>query len=286
MRKIFILVFILSTLSFAQNDSDSTFGSLFIIGGGSRPNYMIEEFVKMAGGDSAKIIVIPTASSEPAKTGKYQSEQFTGFGASADYILTEGGEITDSITNKFEDVTGVFFSGGDQSRLTKALLDSEILDEIKKIFFEGGVIGGTSAGAAVMSKIMITGDEALNKEDEKFINIQKGNIITSEGFGFVDNAVVDQHFLYRKRHNRLISLVLENPAIIGIGIDESTAAIFSSKNRFRVLGENQVIVYSAVKADKIETNKNGLFSAENLRMDILTSGCCYDIDNKNIIECD
>jgi len=285
MKKTLLLILFSSTIFFSQNESDSTFGSLFIIGGGSRPDYMMKEFVDMAGGDKAKIIVVPMASSEPVETGKYQSEQFIKFGASADYILIDEKNYSESVLQKFNGATGVFFSGGDQRRLTERLLGTKILDIIKEIFEEGGVIGGTSAGAAVMSSIMITGDEEVNKEDEKFIDIRQKNIITTKGFGFIKNAIIDQHFLYRKRHNRLISVVLEHPELIGIGIDESTAIILNSNDSFEVLGENQVVVYSTNKKNIINTNDEGLFVAGNIKTDILTSGWRYDITNKTIVEC-
>ncbi len=285
MKKIICFILIYSSILLAQNGSDSTFGSLFIIGGGARPDYMMKEFVDMAGGNKAKIIVVPMASAEPLETGKYQAGQFVNLGASADYILIDGKDVQDSILQKFEGATGVFFSGGDQRRLTESLLGTKILDKIKKIFNDGGVIGGTSAGAAVMSSIMITGDEEVNKDEEKFIDIRQKNIVTSEGFGFIKNAVIDQHFLYRKRHNRLISVLLEHSELIGIGVDESTAIILNSENTFKVLGENQVVVYSIDDADKIITNDEGLFAADNIKIDILYSGCKYDIANKKIIEC-
>jgi len=92
-----------------------------------------------------------------------------------------------------------FFTGGDQVRLTKLFLGTKAISEIKKIYKVGGVVGGTSAGAAIMSKIMITGDELINKDTTSiFFTIQKGNVQTIEGFGFIDDAIVDQHLLSEK----------------------------------------------------------------------------------------
>ena len=139
----------------------------------------------------------------------------------------------DSNLLKMENVKAVFFSGGDQARLTDALLGTKLLDKIKKVYDDGGVVGGTSAGAAIMSEVMITGDELINKDKEDFfIVIQKGNIKTTEGFGFVKTAIIDQHFVIRKRLNRLISVVLEYPNLLGIGIDESTAIIVNPDSTF------------------------------------------------------
>src|SRR5690606_3561987 len=98
---------------------------------------------------------------------------------------------------------------------------------------------GTSAGAAVMSTPMITGDErhpggSRPDSTEPFMTIARDNIITSTGFGLIDGAILDQHFLRRKRHNRLVSAVLEHPKLLGVGIDESTALLVQPDGRWRV----------------------------------------------------
>ncbi|MDX1700479.1 MAG: cyanophycinase, partial [Melioribacteraceae bacterium] len=217
--KIQNLLFILICTSFLMAENPK--GNLVIIGGGKRPDNIIEEIVKLAGGETGNIIVIPNASSDPVDVGTYQANQFREFGPkSAEFILLDEHNVnSDSVLNLFDEVTGVFFSGGNQTRLTKLLLNTKLLRRIKKIYKNGGVIAGTSAGAAVMSEMMITGDEIIHPESKTaFGYIQRNNIETTEGFGFIKRAIIDQHFIYRKRHNRLISLVLENPNLLGIGI--------------------------------------------------------------------
>lgn len=280
--KIVVIIILFFSLEiFAQ-------GNLVIIGGGKRPIYVMEKFIELAGGKKSKILVIPNASSDAIDTGKYQSEQLQKLGAGNSFFIFAKNEIadSDSIIDRLSDVTGVFFSEGDQRRLTRDLLGTKLLKRIKEIYFEGGVIGGTSAGAAVMSKIMLTGDEAKNKDSSySFVTIEKGNVITSEGFGFIENAIVDQHFIFRKRQNRLISLVLENPDLLGIGIDEETSIIINKDRQFQVLGEYQVIVYDASKSD-ISQNEKEQFGANNIEMHILKSGDKFDIISKKVIEND
>ena len=159
-----------------------------------------------------------------------------------------------------------------------------MFSQIKGIYNNGGVIAGGSAGAAVMSKLMITGDEAKNKDSSySFVTIEKGNVITSEGFGFIDDAIIDQHFIFRKRQNRLISLVLENPSLLGIGIDEETSIIVNKEMQFEVLGEYQVLVYDA-SSSNISVNEKEQFRSDNIILHILDSNDKFDIINKRVIE--
>lgn len=277
-----ILILFISSLLSAQDKT----GHLLIIGGGSRPDYMMKKIIDLAGGPYANIIVIPNASSEPIDVAEYQVNQLKELGAqNADYIFAKGDTLdADSTLAKLDGVTGIFFSGGDQSRLAADLLNTKFLERIKNIYKEGGVISGTSAGAAVMSEIMITGDEWINPdENDSFTTIMKGNVAHTPGFGFVTEAVIDQHFIYRKRHNRLISLVLENPDLLGIGIDESTAILVYPDRKFDVIGEYQVIVYDASEAENINTNEKKFFGAENIKMHVLNSGKKFDLIAKKVI---
>lgn len=260
-------------------------GNLVIIGGGKRPVYVMQKFIELAGGADSKIVVIPNASGDAVDTGIYQVNQLKELGVKeALFVYAKNEEAdNDSVLEKLNGVTGIFLSGGDQRRLTADLLGTKLFNRIKEIYNSGGVIGGTSAGAAVMSQIMITGDEAKNNDSSySFVTIEKGNVITSEGFGFIEDAIVDQHFIFRKRQNRLISLVLENPNLLGIGIDEETSIIVNNKMEFQVLGEYQVIVYDA-SYSKISTNSKEQFGAENIRLHILNSNDRFDIKSKKVL---
>jgi cyanophycinase len=278
----FIFIIIFSFTVHPQNK-----GHLVIIGGGDKPSYIMQKIVDFAGGPNSKIVVIPNASSDPIGSAEYNVEEFKNLGcANVDYILFSREEADrDSLVEKLAGATGIFFSGGDQAFLTRDMLGTKLLDKVYEIFNNGGVISGTSAGAAVMSKLMITGNELINKDTtDIFISIQKNNVEVKEGFGFVNAAFIDQHFIKRKRLNRSISVVLENPDLLGIGIDESTCIIVNPDETFEVLGENQVIVFDASGCFEIIEDKNGNLGAENLRMHILLSGDKFDIKNKEVIE--
>ncbi len=260
-------------------------GSLLIIGGGERPDYMIRRIIELAGGDSASILIVPNASSDPVGTAEYQRDQLMEFGVKTVEYVNLTRETVDLDTNlaRLDGKTGVFFSGGSQSRLTAILLNSEFLERIRGIYATGGLISGTSAGAAVMSELMITGNELIWDDSSRyFATIQRGNIEVTPGFGFMRNAIIDQHHVRRKRHNRLISLVLEHPDLLGIAIDESTAIIVSPDGTFEVLGEYSVLVYDARNANGISTDKNGNLAGHNLTFSVLKSGERYDMRKGNV----
>ena len=278
----FIFISIISIVVCSQNK-----GHLVIIGGGDKPSYLMQKIVDFAGGINSKIIVIPNASSEPEESAKYNVEVFKSLGCSdVQYIMFNREDAdNDSLVDKLSGATGIFFSGGDQSFLTRDMLGTKLLDKVYEIYNNGGVISGTSAGAAVMSELMITGNELINKDSSDiFISIQKNNVEVKEGFGFIKTAFIDQHFIKRKRLNRSISVVLENPDLPGICIDESTCIIVYPDDTFEVLGENQVIVLDAAGCENIRTDKNGNLGAENLKMHILLSGDKFDFKTKEVIE--
>jgi len=262
-------------------------GSLVIIGGGSRPLYVMERIVELAGGPDCRMVVIPMASADPQDTGDYQSGQLREAGCpEVDYLIFDRESAdSDEVVARLDGITGIFFSGGVQSRLLDHMAESRLFDRVREIYLSGGVLGGTSAGAAVMSQIMITGDENHPlSEDYSFEVISTGNVVTAEGFGFVTNAIIDQHFVVRKRHNRLISLVLENPSLVGIGIDESTAIVMPTPDELWVLGESIAVIYDASNATQIATNDELELSARGIRMHLLVSGQGYDLAGKAVIE--
>jgi cyanophycinase len=285
MKKMLILFLSLHIFIFLPAFSEAK-GYLFIIGGGSRPETMMKKFVKLADKfNSGKIIIFPMASSIPDEVGPEQAEQLKRFGARQVqyHILTREQALSAENTGILDDIGGVFFSGGVQSRLMNILIDTPIHKKLLEIYEKGAVIGGTSAGAAVMSKVMITGGEKREVEEgHKFETIQANNIVTVRGLGFIKTAIIDQHFVRRKRHNRLISLVAENPRLLGVGIDESTAIIVSPEGIFEVVGERNVIVYDATQA-QIRIASSRLFSGFNMVMHILSSGDRYSLKSKQVI---
>ncbi len=275
---VILFIFIYSS-AFSQ-----TKGNLFIIGG-AQTKEITKKFVELAGGENARILIIPNASSNRIRSGESQRHEFIELGAKAEFIIFSKENADDeSNLKKLEWANAVYFTGGDQSLLTKDLLDTRLLEKIFDLYNKGGLIGGSSAGAAVMSEIMITGNELINKDTaQSFISIQKGNIETARGFGFIKNAIIDQHFLKRKRHNRLITLMCEHQNLVGIAIDEATAIIFRTDETFEVFGENQVLVIDPTVSENVRVDKNGNLGITNMKMHLLIHGDKFDLKSKKVI---
>lgn len=277
-RVVYILYCLLAIIPLYVNATPK--GHLFIIGGGKRPAEMMKQFIALSEGfRSGKIVIFPMASSVPEEVGPEQALQLKSFGArSVEYhILSREDALNPDNSKLFDDIGGV------QSRLADILLDTPVHKMLLDFYEAGGVIGGTSAGAAVMSEIMITGDEKRTVEEgHEFETIQADNIVTARGFGFIDTAIIDQHFVRRKRHNRLISLVAENPKLLGVGIDESTAIIVNPDDSFDVVGERSVIVYDASGAEVTIFPTKGI-SAHNARLFILKQGDRFDLKARKVL---
>jgi cyanophycinase len=260
-------------------------GKLVIIGGVQTEEIM-KRYVSLAGGSKARILIIPNAGSDPVENSQEEQSAFRKMGAEADYLLfSRATADADSNLNKMDWANAVFFLGGDQVDLTHDMLGTKLLQKVFDIYNKGGVVGGSSAGAAVMSEVMITGNELINKDTTvNFQTIEKGNVETKQGFGFLKTVVIDQHFLKRKRHNRTISVLLEHPKLLGVAIDESTAIIVSPNNTFEVLGNNQVLVYDPTNAKNIRENNKGKLGVSDMRLHVLLSGDKFDLKSKKVIK--
>jgi cyanophycinase len=258
-------------------------GTLFIIGGGHRTPEMMRQFVDLAGGpEKARLVVIPNASADGDTSCRDMTEEFRALGVrNVDCCLLTHEQASDPRSaGQLDGATGVYFTGGDQVLVTRALVGTPVQRKLLELYQAGAVMGGTSAGAALMSKVMITGDEKLNRDTvNSFVFIKKDNVVTVEGMGFLTNAIIDQHFVRRKRHNRLISVVLEHPDLVGIGIDEATAIVVRHGELFDVIGRGSVVVYDATRAKGIRADSRGNLSAEGLSMHLLTAGDSYEMNS-------
>ncbi len=259
-------------------------GTLFIVGGGPQPDALVAEFVNTAGGRGhARIVVFAMASESGLTGGEEKAQDLRALGATArNLYITRAQADADSIVAQVDSATGIWFGGGDQVLLAKALRGSRALAALVRRYRAGAVIGGTSAGAAVMSAVMLTGDErhaggARPPDDttNHWLTIARDNTVTEDGFALLTNAIIDQHFLRRKRHNRLISLVLEREPHLGAGIDESTALIVEPSGRWRVSGASVVTIYDARRAART-TRADTPLGASGMVMHVLGAGSTFD----------
>lgn len=211
---------------------------LVVVGGGKRPQEAMGKFVEWAGNARANILIIPWATSEPKESFEYLKKDLDAFKPQA-VVLAPVAPITEEKKNTFlaqlKNATGVFFTGGDQVKTMEVLKDESLLRALKEHYKKGNVFGGTSAGAAIMSTQMITGEGDFTVIDGKMVQ-------TSVGLGLLpDDVIVDQHFIKRQRQNRLFGLILQNPQKFGIGIDEDTALLVTDNRYCQIVGARQVM---------------------------------------------
>ena len=272
------------TGSVASVQTSGAEGNLVIVGGGPRPLSIMNKIVELS--PDSTMIIIPMASSIPDTVGFEQGEQFLGYGAKSIEVLmlTETDKTSEEIAEKIRTAGGIWFSGGDQNRLMEYLGDGILIDAIHDAYRNGAVISGTSAGAAVMSRVMITGDESRPDEYRSFATIHQDNIVTTTGIGLVTNMIIDQHFVRRSRMNRLISALLDHPEEYAAGIDEATALWVKPNGEYEVLGESQVILMKdGVSQDGAPGD---LHAASGMEFHVLSPGSTFCIlaDNKLQVE--
>ncbi|MCJ7440025.1 MAG: cyanophycinase [Thermoanaerobaculaceae bacterium] len=251
-------------------------GNLVLIGGGEKPVEAMRKFVELAGGPQALIVAIPTASKEP-DTGSYYVKLFKEEYGCVNVTALEIKSKADAMRPDYAELAGkaggIFFGGGDQIRITNALLGTPVGTAIADSFARGAVIGGTSAGTACQSDPMITGEG-----DFKVIRVN--SVELWHGFGFFRGVVVDQHFIARQRSNRLVSVILEHPELLGVGVDEDTAVWVRPDDTFQVIGKSCVMVLDAkgaeVSRQPVETAQD-LLGVHGMRVHILLPGESFDL---------
>jgi cyanophycinase len=215
-------------------------GKLIIIGGAEDKEgkcEVLKEVVKAAGGARGSIVIVTTATHNPRPAGEIYIEIFKKLGvADARAVRIQGRQDASrpELINALKGATCAFFTGGDQLRITSILGGTAMGAGLKDLFNTGMVIAGTSAGASAMSSTMIvTGDE----EDSP----RKCTVKMAPGLDLLDGCVIDQHFAQRGRIGRLMCAVAQNPHVLGIGIDEDTAAVIEEQ-RLKVSGSGAVTV--------------------------------------------
>lgn len=254
-------------------------GTLIMIGGhedheGERA--ILREVASHVG--DGRLVIATVASHKPeGYFDKYQ-RSFADLGVSdlVELYIDERTEaVRDEKLRALDGVNAIFFTGGDQLRITSQIGDTPIFTRVHEIYRAGGLVAGTSAGASAMSETMLV-------KGTSSASFRMGDLHMAPGLGLIPNVIVDQHFAERGRIGRLLGAVAQNPRVLGIGIDEDTAVVVTG-GRFRVVGRGAVYVVdgSGVTHSNIaEAKSEEALSIYDLRLHVLSSGDAFDLSDR------
>lgn len=264
-------------------------GNLLIAGGAIRADNTVvwQKLVELAGGKGARIAVMPSAAGNPERSGKNLAATLNKYGASA-FVVPVAVRFKDrnyqrdaedeTLARAIREAGGVYFAGGDQGYITKALVRPDgsrtaVLQAIWDVYNKGGVIGGTSAGAAIMSSTMYY--EAKTVLGTLAAGVNDGREL-APGLGFVGTDVfVDQHLLARGRFARMLPAMLKKNYKLGLGIDENTAMVINSKREVEIIGYQGALLLDLTQATTNGDVKE--FNLTNARISYLDHGDRYNL---------
>ncbi|HLW24269.1 MAG TPA: cyanophycinase [Steroidobacteraceae bacterium] len=259
----------------------ATRGWIVPIGGAENKEndrHILERFVRVAGGDEAHIVVIPTAS-RLHETGPRYEQLFRELGAPEVLVMDfdtrrdcqESGRL-----RRLEQATGIFFTGGNQLRLSTLLGGTPVAKLIRTRNAYGVAVGGTSAGASILSEHMIAfGDEGSS--------VVAGSVRLAPGLGLTNRFIIDQHFRQRDRLGRLITALAYNPFAVGIGLDEDTAAFIGPDETIEVEGSGGVTVVDAADithSSMAEATEGQPVCMLGLKLHILIAGATFNLHTR------
>ena len=257
-------------------------GFIIPIGGGEdkiREKKIHRRFVELSGSENSDIVVIPTASRLDS-TGPDYNQIFRELGAGqVEFLPITSREDCDNpaFIKMLDRATGIFITGGNQLRLSTILGGTLIAQKIRKRNAAGIAVAGTSAGASIMSEHMIAGGDSNSAPRGDAVSL-------APGLGLTNAVIIDQHFTERNRLGRLLSASSYNPFLIGMGVDEDTAAFIGPDNVFEVIGSGTVTVVDAgdmTYSSMWQAQPSDSLSLLGLHVDVLGEGCRYDLVNRH-----
>ncbi len=260
-------------------------GALVAVGGNEDKQFALEvlrRICELPVGGTGTVEVIPTASNFPKETSEAYIHAFGRIGIPNVRIMdiqSREKARDPALVQRILDADVVFFTGGDQLRITSLLGGSPVLETIKGHYRRGGVVAGTSAGAAAMSSAMIYNGEAGNA-------MHKGTVHMTPGLGLLPNAVIDSHFIHRGRFSRLLEIVSSNPGHIGLGLGEDAGVIVREGHLVETIGPGIVVVIDGhqISYSNITDIAMGQpIAVENILIHTLVSGHGYDLRERAFI---
>jgi len=260
-------------------------GNLIIIGG-AEDKYgernILKQVADIIGGKEANLIILTTATEKPDEVGNEYRKVFENLGIiNIEVLKINSREEANSDNNseRIENSTGIFFTGGDQLRITSILGGTKVYKALQNAFEKGIVIIGTSAGASVMSDTMIVDGNSNGPA-------RKCTLKMAPGLGLLEEAIIDQHFDQRGRIGRLLCGVAENPYVLGIGIDEDTAIRVFPDAHLEVIGTNAVTIIDgkSIKSSNVsELKPDEILAINNVTLHILPGGYGFDMNNRQVL---
>jgi cyanophycinase len=242
---------------------------------------ILSTFTQLAGGKSARIAIVPTASSIETAGLRYKA-LFLGMGVEdAEVVYIGSREDANDPKNLdiVKDATGIFLTGGNQLRLSALIGGTKFEEIVKAQHLAGVVVAGTSAGASILSDHMVALGASGNTPKLRMAQMMAG-------FGLISNVILDQHFRQRDRIGRLLALVASNPKLLGIGIDEDTAVMFSDEGILEVIGKHSVTIVdgSEMFSDIFQVKAYGEITVSNAKLHVLTPGRRFDMRTRSLIQ--
>ena len=257
---------------------------LMVIGGAEDKvgrSRVLRRFVRLAGGADSRLVVVPTASSVPDQMVAMYTEVFGRLGVASVTAVAPANRLhgdDPALIGPLDRATGVFMTGGNQLKLSQVLTGTPVGRAIHQAYERGCVVAGTSAGASIVSSHMISmGDEGVTPR-------QRTSQL-SAGLGLLPDVVVDQHFDQRGRYGRLLSLVAQSPSLLGMGVDEDTAALITDGHLLEVVGAGGVFLVDASQAlsDAHEARQGAPLLVSGAVVHALPSGVRFDLATRRLL---
>ena len=257
-------------------------GTVIVIGGAEdkvRDRVILSRFIALAGGEDATIAVISTASSLGLEAGQSYRQVFMELGAREVHTLhavTRPQANDEAAVRVVQDATGIFMTGGNQLRLASTLGGTRLADAILDRFRLGAVVAGTSAGASAMSSHMIAFGASGATPKQRMAQI-------AAGLGVLPGVIIDQHFQQRNRLGRLLSLIAQNPSLLGLGVDEDTAGVVGPDHVLEVIGRGSVTIIdgAASETDAWEVGGHRPLMISNVVLHSLPAGYRFDLRRRH-----
>jgi len=252
--------------------------------GATNNEAILKRFVELAGGKEAKIVVIPTASQVPEEMAKTYINAFGKLKAKSVEILDIRERCdanSDASVQLLEGATGIFITGGTQSRLVALIAGTLTMECIRTRNADGVVVAGTSAGASIVASHLMSGDSHIDGGTGDAA-ARKGMTELVAGFGLLQDIIVDQHFSQRGRMGRLVSVYAANPGLLSIGLDEDTAVVIDREGMLEVLGSGMVTIVDGRNAisDYYERELGEVLTVVDSHLFVLGPGRRFDLDTR------